>query len=43
MNIVQFKMQLVEDLVGRAIDDLFDTEEERVEHTPIHIEGGVRS
>ena len=43
MNIVQFKMQLVEDLVGRAIDDLFSSEEERLEHIPTHIEGGVRS
>ena len=45
MNIVQFKMQLVEDLVGRKIDELFESGGAgRVEqHTPVHIEGGVRS
>jgi hypothetical protein len=44
MNIIQFKMKLVKDLVGRSIDNLFES---RVgggeQHTPVHIEGGVRS
>jgi hypothetical protein len=45
MNIVQFKMQLVEDLVGRSMDDLFETGGSvgGEQHTPVHIEGGVRS
>jgi hypothetical protein len=44
MNIVQFKMKLVEDLVGRSIDNLFKSGAGGGEqHTPIHIEGGVRS
>jgi DNA polymerase III epsilon subunit-like protein len=46
INIVQFKMQLVEDLVGKSINDLFEsggTERGGGEHhTPIHIVGGVR-
>ena len=45
MNIVQFKMQLVEDLVGRSIDDLFESGGggRAEQHTPVHIGGGVRS
>jgi hypothetical protein len=44
MNIVQFKMKLVEDLVGRSIDNLFESRAGGGEqHTPVHIEGGVRS
>jgi hypothetical protein len=44
MNIVEFKMKLVEDLVGRSIDNLFDGKGEGGEqHTPVHIEGGQRS
>jgi hypothetical protein len=43
MSIVEFKMKLVEDLVGRSIDNLFDGEGGRGEqHTPVHIEGGQR-
>ena len=43
-NIVQFKMQLVVDLVGRSITDLFDTSCEHVqEHVAVQIEGGGRS
>ena len=41
MNIVQFKMQLVVDLVGSSISDLFDTSWEHVhEHVAVLIEGG---
>jgi hypothetical protein len=44
MNIVQFKMKLVEDLVGRSIDNLFESGGGGGEqHTPVHIKGGVRS
>ena len=43
MNIVQFKMELIEGLVGKTMDDLFDTEATDVPHSPIHIEGNVRS
>jgi hypothetical protein len=44
MNIVQFKIQVVEDLVGSSISDLFDTSCEHVhEHVAVPIEGGVRS
>jgi hypothetical protein len=43
MNIVQFKMKLVEDLVGRSIDNLFESGGGGGEqHTPVHIKGGVR-
>jgi hypothetical protein len=39
MNIVKFKMKLVEDLVGRSIDNLFESGGTAVEqHTPVHIE-----
>ncbi len=41
MNIVQFKMQLVADLVGSSITDPFDTSCEHVhEHVAVPIEGG---
>jgi hypothetical protein len=44
MNIVEFKMKLVEDLVGRSIDNLFDGKGGGGEqHTPVHIKGGQRS
>jgi hypothetical protein len=44
MNIVQFKTKLVEDLVVRSIDNLFESRGGGgVQHTPVHIEGGVRS
>jgi hypothetical protein len=44
MNIVEFKMKLVEDLVGRSIDNLFNGKGGGGEqHTPVHIEGGQRS
>jgi hypothetical protein len=43
MNIVEFKMKLMEDPVGRSIDILFDGEGGGGEqHTPGHIEGGQR-
>ena len=42
MNIVDFKMQLVEGLVGRLIDSQ-SGQEEMVEHIPVHIQGEVRS
>jgi hypothetical protein len=39
MNIVEFKMKLVENLVGRSIDNLFDSKGGGGEqHTPVHIE-----
>jgi hypothetical protein len=41
MNIVDFKMQLVESLVGRWMDNQDVVEE--VEHVPVHIPGGMRS
>lgn len=44
MNIVQFKMQLVVDLVGRSITDLFDASCEHAhEHVAVPIEGDGRS
>ena len=43
MNIVQFKMKLVEDLVGRNMEDLFEKAEAGEQHTPVKVEGGVRS
>jgi hypothetical protein len=42
MNIVDFKMQLVEGLVGRLIDSR-SGQEEVVEHTPVKIQGEVHS
>jgi hypothetical protein len=43
MNIVQFKMKFVEDLVGRSIDNPFESGAGGGEqHTPVHIEGGVQ-
>lgn len=44
MNIVHFKMKLVESLIGRTIDSLFEVgggEEEQ--HQPVRIADGVRS
>jgi hypothetical protein len=44
LNIVEFKMKLVEHLTGRSIDNLFDGEGgEGEQHTPVHIEGGQQS
>jgi hypothetical protein len=42
MNIVDFKMQLVEGLVGRWIDSQ-SGQEQVVEHVPVHIQGGICS
>lgn len=43
MNIVEFKMKLVEQLIGRSIDNLFEDEGGGGEqHTPVHVEGGKR-
>ena len=42
-NIVNFKMQLVECLAGRSLDELFADEEVVVEHIPVHLDGGLRS
>ena len=42
MNIVDFKMQLVEGLVGRLIDSQ-SGQEEVVEHVPVKMQGEVRS
>jgi hypothetical protein len=42
MNIVDFKMQLVEGLVGRLIDNE-SGQDEVVEHVAVHIQGGIRS
>ena len=42
MNIVSFKMQLVEGLMGRWLDSEAG-QPEVVEHVPVHIQGGVRS
>jgi hypothetical protein len=41
MNIVDFKMHLVESLVARWMDNQPVVEE--VEHVPVHIQGGIRS
>jgi hypothetical protein len=41
MNIVDFKMQQVESLVGKWMDNQDVVEE--VEHVPVHIPGGIRS
>jgi len=41
MNIVDFKMQLVEGLVGIWMDN--QPVEEEVEHVPVHVQEGVRS
>jgi DDE_Tnp_1-like zinc-ribbon len=35
-------MKLVEDLVGRNIDNLFEGGGQVEQHTPVHIEGGVQ-
>jgi hypothetical protein len=43
MNIVDFKMQLVEGLVGRLIDSQSGQEEVVVEHVPTKMQGEVRS
>jgi Transposase IS4 len=42
MNMVDFKMQLVEGLVGRWIDSQ-SGQEQVVEHVPVHIQGGICS
>jgi hypothetical protein len=42
MNIVEFKQQLVEGLVGRLIDSQ-SGEDEVVEHIPVKMQGEVRS
>jgi hypothetical protein len=42
MNIVDFKMQLVEEFVGRWIDSQ-SGQEQVVEHVPVHIQGGICS
>lgn len=43
MNIVQFKMLLVEGLVGKSMDALMQTPSENDQHVLIQIEDGVRS
>ena len=44
MNIVQFKMKLVEDLVGNRIDRVFETQRGGCDqHTPVHLANEVRS
>ena len=43
MNIVQFKMKLVEDLVGQKMDTLLEMAETGEQHNPVKVEGGVRS
>jgi hypothetical protein len=44
MNIVQFKMKLVDDLVGKSIDNLFESGEcADDQHTPVHVAGASRS
>ena len=43
MNIVDFKMQIIEGLVGKKIEDLFTEADAEMEHILTHIEGGVRS
>lgn len=44
MNIVQFKMKLVDDLVGKSIDNLFESGEcADDQHTPVHVAGTSRS
>jgi hypothetical protein len=44
MNIVQFKMKLVEDLAGVNLNGMFqDTADAEQKHTPIHVKEGSRS
>ena len=43
VNKVKFKMELIEGLVGKTMDDLFEEEEMEVPHAAIHIEGDVRA
>lgn len=43
MNIVQFKMLLVEGLVGKSMDALMQTPSENDQHVLVQIEDGVRS
>jgi hypothetical protein len=43
MNIVTFKMELVEGLVGRWMDSQAGGQPQVVEHVPMHIQGGVCS
>jgi hypothetical protein len=42
LNIVQFKMKLVEDLVRRNINSLFQGGGQLEQHSPVHIEDGIR-
>ena len=42
MNIVDFKLQLIEGLVGKKIEDLFKDDDDEVEHVAVHIDGDVR-
>jgi hypothetical protein len=44
VNIVHFKMKLVEDLVGRSINNIFESGGGGggEQHTPAHIKGGVQ-
>jgi hypothetical protein len=44
-NLVEFKMELVEELVGKSMDDLFGSAcvSEEHEHVPVPIAGGTRS
>lgn len=42
MNIVDFKMHVIQGLVGRNIEDLVVVPEAEVEHRATHIDGGVR-
>lgn len=43
MNIVKFKMVLVEGLVGKSMDALYKTPCENDQHVLVQIEDGVRS
>lgn len=43
MNIVEFKMTLVEGLVGKTIEELFNDGVTDVPHSAVHIEGNLRS
>jgi hypothetical protein len=43
MNIVQFKMKLVDDLVGKSIGNLFESGEcADDQYTPVHVAGTSR-
>jgi DDE_Tnp_1-like zinc-ribbon len=43
MNIVEFKMHLVEGLVGKSMDALMETPSDNDRHVLVQIEGDVRS